>query len=67
MKICLDFVEYDGNYATVTDAYGAIHYIDDHLIIDTLTDQMVRKEIDTGDTVEFDLPQEYIEKNGIIE
>ena len=62
MKIELEFVEYDANYVTVTDAMSSIHYLFHHHF-----NMNKIKNAQPGDKVEVEISLDDIDSNGIVE
>lgn len=65
-EACLEYVEHDNNYVTVTDSIGNIHHVDSHLIEDDLYARIKNDEIEMGDDVLIWLSDEYIYNNGVV-
>jgi len=66
-ELCLEYVEHDDNYVTVTDAIGQLHHIDSHLINDGLASKLKNRDIEMGDDILIYLSDDYIYNNGVVE
>ena len=65
-EACLEYVEHDDNYVTVTDSMGIIHYIDSHLITDELAVKIKNGDVEAGDDILIWLNDDYIYNNGVV-
>lgn len=63
MKVELEYVEHDGQYVTVTDAMGNLHYI----FVSNLIYPKCLNTIRPGDKIEFNLTATFLSGNGIVD